>query len=744
MDMRKLSWIIAGILCTTPALLHAAELGNAKVQSHLTEQLKVLIPLTGLNGAPLDEVKVQLAPESYYRQAGLSLDQLAGNITFQIKTEGSKAFILMSSKRIITDPILSILVEVTSGESKVIKEFDLLLNPPVQKVGNKPVESNFNTTLRSVTPAAPAPQVASWQPVKNVPDVTMGGRYQVKRGDTLYDIAKRAAQDSTVAVRPMMQAIINANPEAFVGGNGNELKSGATLNVPTSSVAKSTPIAKTEVAKNVTSTASTPPAAQPKLQLLSADAGSAPAPASPPPSSSADNTLVDGKLPAIDSTPTASTNPAPAAPGSVQQANEAIASIDAKSETMSQQIALLNEQLKQVQGLITDRNQNIESLQQKIKASDEQTQLLKKQLEAQNNNFWVQWAPYLLGGAGLLVLILLLVVVTRGRNREKLAPLDPYQPSVKPNKNPSDATGVKAAPLTPPAASESQPMAAVAASVLPVLQATASAFDPKSIIDEARLLRSYNLNEQALDLLRDGLARHADELALYQELASFYAEDGNDAELNQVLAQIDSRFGSEHRPDVHTVPPIATGVDSKPSASDAPYSSPEMVTNDELSGFVPDALDALDPSVFSHNAGLGFSSNDLTLEGLAPAPESNALSAAEVPPSLDDLTFDLSELEATPPPSIDHVGKASDLSLELAEFTDESASAKQPSHQLMSAESVLATADTTHDDTRLGLAEAFLGVGDLDSYRMIADEIESEGDVDLIAALRDIELKYEA
>ena len=91
--MRKLSWIIAGILCTTPLAIQAAELGAAKVQSQLTERLNVLIPLTGLNGSPVDEVKVRLAPESYYRQAGLSLDQLAGNITFQIKTEGAKSFI---------------------------------------------------------------------------------------------------------------------------------------------------------------------------------------------------------------------------------------------------------------------------------------------------------------------------------------------------------------------------------------------------------------------------------------------------------------------------------------------------------------------------------------------------------------------------------------------------------------------------------------------------------------------------
>lgn len=742
--MRKLSWIIAGILCTTPAFLQAAELGNARVQSHLTEHLKVLIPLTGLNGAPLDEIKVQLAPENYYRQAGLSLDSLAGNITFQIKTEGKDAFILMSSKRIITDPILSILVEVTSGESKVIKEFDLLLNPPVQNRADNAVVSSTNNTSRRIAPEVQVTQASSWQPVTNVPSVAMGSTYQVKRGDTLFNIAKRATQDSSISVRPMMQAIINANPEAFVGGNGNELKSGATLKVPTSSIAKSTPVAKTEAAINVTSAANTPPAAQPKLQLLSAEAGSATAPANLPTAPSADNSLVDGKLPAIDSTTSPSTTAASTAIGSAQQNNEAIASIDAKSQAMSQQIALLNEQLKQVQGLITDRNQNIELLQQKIKASDEQTQLLKKQLEAQNNNFWVQWAPYLLGAAGLMLLILLMAVALRGRNRDRAAPLNSYQPTPTQNKTPSDSTGVKTSPLTPSVADESQQLAAVAASVVPVFHAAATPFDPKSIIDEARLLRSYNLVEQSLDLLRDGVAEHADELALYQELASIYAEDGNEAELNKILVQIDSRFGSEHRPALQNVSPMAAAVDAVPSTFDEPFSSPKMVPNDELSGFVRDALDALNPSVFTNHADLDFTSNDLNLD-VSPAsvPESNA-SFAAVAPSLDELTFDLSELDDTKQPNRDHVGNAGDLNLELAEFSDESVSLKGSSQEPMQTGSAVASTDVAHNDTRLGLAEAFLGVGDLDSYRMIADEIESEGDPDLIAALRSIELKYEA
>jgi pilus assembly protein FimV len=481
------------------------------------------------------------------------------------------------------------------------------------------------------------------------------------------------------------------------------------------------------------------------LQLLSADAVKAPASTSPTPP--ADNTLVDGKLPAIDSPSTASTSSAPAPANSVQQNNEAIASIDAKSQAMSQQIALLNEQLKQVQGLITDRNQNIELLQQKIKASNEQTELLKKQLESQNNNFWVQWAPYLLGGAGLLVLILLLVLATRGRNRDQSAPSDGYQLNPAQNKITSESTAVnalKTSAVTPKGSSESQQLAAVAASVLPVIQAPTPPFDSKSIIDEARLLRSYNLNEQALEVLRDGIAQHTDELALYQELANLYAEDGNDAQLNQILAQIDSRFGSEHRPNVQNAP-LMSAADSAPSAFGEPYSSPKMGMNDELAGFVPDPLDVLDPHVFSNDSGLDLSSHDLTFDAApAPAPEPKSAFAADLPPSLDDLTFDLSELEEIKQPSFDPVGKSNDLSLELAESTDEAGSRDTPAPNASPAESALTVKNTIQNDTRLGLAEAFLGVGDQESYRMIADEIESEGDADLIAALRDIEHKYEA
>ncbi|MHB8919620.1 MAG: type IV pilus assembly protein FimV [Halothiobacillus sp.] len=736
--MRKLSWIIAGILCTTPAYLQAAELGNAKVESHLTEHLKVLIPLMGLNGSPLDEVKVQLAPENYYRQAGLSLDQLAGNITFQIKSEGKQSFILMGSKRVITDPILSILLEVTSGESKVIKEFDLLLNPPVQGAINKPTENNFNNTLRGSVTAEPSEKTAGWQPVKDVSDVKMGGTYPVKRGDTLYDIAKRAASEGSVSVRPMMQAIINANPDAFVGGNGNEMKSGVTLKVPTSYVAKST--VPTKIAPAATSIAQAT-ASQPKLQLLSAEPGKpAPSIASAMANQAAANT-VSGILPAIDNAPVATTNATTNNTPTVQQNNEAMASIDAKSDAMSKQISLLNEQLKQVQGLIANRNQNIELLQQKIKASDEQTQLLKKQLEAQNNDFWIHWAPYLLGGAGLLILILLLVAASRGRGRDKeVNSLSSSYPTQ--NKSNSEVSLIDASktfePVATPLASQMRAATAVA---LPVFQHESPAFDVKSIIDEARLLLSYNLNEQALEVVHDAIALQPEELALYQELARIYSEDNNIPELNKTLEQIDAKFGSANRPDLLN-PTTQASTDSSVSVFDERYSQDSTSADRQLTNLAPDTLDVLSPGMFSLDSGLEIPVDDRPMDLNEPrpaAPESQGSTSVELPHSLDDLDFDL--------PALDDLGHKSsaasnDLDLELSTFPE----APLPDHSidLNQVNSGSSFSAEFQNDTRLGLAEAFLGVGDQESYRMIADEIESEGNADLVAELRKIELKFKA
>ena len=710
--MRKLSWIIAGILCTAPVFVHAAELGDAKIASHLTERLDVKIPITGLNGVSLDQVKVRLAPEKYYQQAGLSLDGLAGNITFQITSEGKRNYVIVRSKRAISNPILSLLIQINAGDGSQVKEFDFLLDPPVHAERRAMAASQNSFTGNVAEPAKtsrPVQSTSSWTPVANVPDVKMGGTYNVKRGDTLYDIAKTAVADKLVPVRPMMQAIINANPNAFIDGNGNLMKAGSKLKVPeraaVATVAPAT--AATEKAAGVQAPEAASTEAKPKLQLLAVEPDKEKATAATPEAAApAAGTVTGGEmtgvLPAIDT---------PATPNAdaMQQNNEAIASIDAKSEVMSKQISMLNDQLKQVQGLVSERNQNIEQLQQKIKESNEQTQLLKKQLEAQNNNFWLQWAPYLMGGVGLLIIILLLVAISRGRKRE------PVESTIY------STTGAGALATQPKVEMEPRVVAEVAPKA-PTVPSASVVADSKSVIDEARLLISYNLHTQAHDLVEDAIAQQPNELSLYQELARMYSEANNTAELEKVLTRIDEKFGPEHRPnneELAIYSPAPTMLEMESAEASTEVFAPDQ----------SDALDAIPDSAFSFDADLDLPSKesaDTSLDFDEPNQDSPQVVAER---DLETLSLEGAEEPAPKPEDIDL--ELGDNTPEVPETVEEALPDLEPEDET-----------SVQDDTRLGLAEAFLGVGDQESYKMIAEEIESEGNPALIAALKKIEQKF--
>ncbi|ANJ66481.1 hypothetical protein A9404_02985 [Halothiobacillus diazotrophicus] len=770
--MRKLSWIIAGILCTTPAVLLAAELGAPKLESHLTEKLKVTIPITGLNGTPLDEIKVRLAPESYYQQAGISMDPLAGNLMFQVKSGAKGPYLLVSSKRSISDPILSMLLEVQTSHGTFIKEYDLLLNPPVHGDSHR----TLSTQYPQISPQSPAAQSTAtpisattnastqktpvWHTVADVPDIKLDGEYKVKRGDTLYDIAKKSADGTQVPVRPLMQAIINANPQAFVDGNGNTLMAGATLKVPMSKTVK------TAAPEKTASTAEN----QPKLQLLSPGNDNTGMPSVPQPQStntsestptSAQPTETAGttanqppaKLPAIDSSDTTNSESATAS-SMAQQTNEAIASIDAKSEAMSHQIELLNSQLKQVQDQIVVRNQSIDQLQKKIHESQSQTQSLQKQLEEQKNSFWIQWGPYLAGGSGLLLIaLLLLLFLGRGRkiDHERVEPITTKREeelSPLPTANYSTLTADNEKSLD----DKDQAAPVVATAAAAGLAATSSMtsippFNAQTLIEESRLLVSYNLHAQAIDMLQDAISDHPEELSLYQELARIHAESKNETALNDVLTEIDHRFGEDHRPDL-------SDLQEQMAMQSAPIPIFES-TNDSMD------FPGTETTTSSYDQPLDLDSGvqePLDIERNEPEADTTSSDDANVLEfSLDD-SYPAAPAKETGIQSLnfDEEPKSGDLDLDMVEAPVMPSSTDETSLELHEPEAtdIDLAPDTgwpsegsapeqavsnEQNDTRLGLVEAFLGVGDLESYKMIAEEIEGEGDPKVIAALREIE-----
>lgn len=70
--------------------------------------------------------------------------------------------------------------------------------------------------------------LAAWTPLwGQVP----GGTYEVRKGDTLSEIARKTKYDG-VNRNQMIQSIHLANPDAFPGGNVNLLRAGQILRIP--------------------------------------------------------------------------------------------------------------------------------------------------------------------------------------------------------------------------------------------------------------------------------------------------------------------------------------------------------------------------------------------------------------------------------------------------------------------------------------------------------------------------------
>ncbi len=188
-----------------------------------------------------------------FARNGLDWPTSVGNVTItpQTKPDG-KAVLRMRSSQAVTDPFLTLLVEVDALRTHTVREYTLLLDPPVFAPGeqqNAPVaapSTGAGTREGAIArQGAPAPAAEPRQPSAAAPSrpapsstasassAAEGGTRTVQPGDTLSGIANEVAGDPAQS-RAWMLAIYQNNPSAF-DGNMNVLRSGAVLRIPNAS-----------------------------------------------------------------------------------------------------------------------------------------------------------------------------------------------------------------------------------------------------------------------------------------------------------------------------------------------------------------------------------------------------------------------------------------------------------------------------------------------------------------------------
>ena len=262
MLMRNCYRVLLLVLLLPSATL-ALGLGEIHLKSALNAPLDADIDVVGAGPDELSGLKVSLASREAFGRSGLEYPAFLGGVTLEPqKTADGRTVIHMHSADAINEPIATVLVEVNWARGHLVREYTVLLDPPVfsgeaasatsvaapvtgDSARSGSVErrapSAATSSANSAPVAAPASVASAAAPSGSAPAnsssaprgiAAAGGSYTVRGGDTLSAITAQAygAGDRLARQRELV-AVYRANPAAF-DGNMNILRAGRRLTLP--------------------------------------------------------------------------------------------------------------------------------------------------------------------------------------------------------------------------------------------------------------------------------------------------------------------------------------------------------------------------------------------------------------------------------------------------------------------------------------------------------------------------------
>ena len=278
--VRKLVITLFCIALLIPSRGNTLGLGEIELHSSLNEELKAVIALTSVGQESAETIIVKLASRADFSRAGIDRPFILNDLKFKVKIKNAQPYIEVSSKKAIREPFLSFLLDIDWPRGHILREFTMLLDPPVfmqaspEGVPTKAVvapqsinevepadetydrpgyEESSNTNSNAVNTRAEAtdapvahtqrPPQTQQQRVFPPADVHASNEFRntyqpqtnnhrVQKNDTAWKIAEKLRQGKSVSVEQMMMALLRRNPEAFIRDNINLVKRGYILRIP--------------------------------------------------------------------------------------------------------------------------------------------------------------------------------------------------------------------------------------------------------------------------------------------------------------------------------------------------------------------------------------------------------------------------------------------------------------------------------------------------------------------------------
>lgn len=262
----KRSSLVLATLMALPSASFALGLGDIRLLSPLNAPLDAEIELVDVSPEEMQSLKAHIASRETFTRYGLEYPVFLGSV--QVKTQRTadgRQVIKLKSSDTITEPFITLLVEVSWARGVLTREYTMLLDPPVYTPGQStaaPVAaaaagagahegaiargtqvppSQDTSSISPTAPTAPDDASSSAAPPMSAgagsPASAAGGSsHVVKRGETLSSIASSTSGSAANSpqTRSLMLAIYQANPSAF-DKNMNLMRSGAVLRIPENS-----------------------------------------------------------------------------------------------------------------------------------------------------------------------------------------------------------------------------------------------------------------------------------------------------------------------------------------------------------------------------------------------------------------------------------------------------------------------------------------------------------------------------
>lgn len=228
------------LLCVAAISAHGAALGELVVQSRLGQPLQAEIRLVAVTPRESTELLAKLASPEAFKRANVPYDPVAASLKFGVMQRDGDYFVTISSEQAMENLTISVLLELSSESSRLMREYTLFIDPfePGGQINSpKPqgkgvlAEASDDSALFRVTGSALPESPFVPQTAKADEQIPEKVAYTIRAEDFLGGIASRFKADD-VSVYQMMVAIFRTNPAAFVGNNINRMRVGRILIIP--------------------------------------------------------------------------------------------------------------------------------------------------------------------------------------------------------------------------------------------------------------------------------------------------------------------------------------------------------------------------------------------------------------------------------------------------------------------------------------------------------------------------------